>query len=63
MVFEQTDQLYDLKHSAGDGGLAPGTILQQRYKILGTRAIGGMSIIYRAQDLRFEQASRLCAVK
>lgn len=63
MVFEQTDQLREAKRSAEEGGLAPGTILQQRYKILGTRAIGGMSIIYRAQDLRFEQASRLCAVK
>ena len=63
MVFEQTDQLYDTKHSAGEGGLAPGTVLQERYKILETRAVGGMAIIYRAQDLRFEQASRLCAVK
>jgi outer membrane protein assembly factor BamB/predicted Ser/Thr protein kinase len=63
MAFEQTDQMTDVKHSAGEGGLAPGTILQQRYKILRTLAIGGMGIVYRAQDLRFEQASRLCVVK
>jgi outer membrane protein assembly factor BamB/predicted Ser/Thr protein kinase len=62
MAFEQTDQLTGVKHSA-EGGLVPGTILQQRYKILGTLAAGGMSLVYRAQDLRFEQASRLCAVK
>jgi outer membrane protein assembly factor BamB len=63
MVLEQASQLHDLKHSEEEGNLRPGTVLQQRYKILGTRAVGGMAIVYRAQDLRFDKASRLCAVK
>jgi hypothetical protein len=63
MVLEQASQIHDLSHPEEEGGLAPGTVLQQRYKILGTRAIGGMAIIYRAQDLRFERTSRICAVK
>jgi len=46
-----------------EGVLASGTILQQRYKIIETRNVGGMSIVYRAQDLRFEKAVRMCAVK
>jgi outer membrane protein assembly factor BamB len=63
MVLEQASQIHDLNHPEEEGGLPPGTVLQQRYKILGTKAIGGMAIIYRAQDLRFEKAFRLCAVK
>jgi outer membrane protein assembly factor BamB len=63
MVLEQASQIHDLKHPEEEGGLPPGTVLQQRYKVLGTRAIGGMAIIYRAQDLRFEKTARLCAVK
>jgi outer membrane protein assembly factor BamB len=63
MVLEQASQAYNLKHPEEEGSLAPGTILQQRYKILSTRAMGGMAIVYKAQDLRFDKASRLCAVK
>jgi outer membrane protein assembly factor BamB len=63
MVLEQASQLHDLEQPEEEGGLSPGTVLQRRYKILSTRAIGGMAIIYRAQDLRFEKTSRLCAVK
>jgi outer membrane protein assembly factor BamB/tRNA A-37 threonylcarbamoyl transferase component Bud32 len=63
MVFERASQLYDLEQPEEESGLPAGTVLQQRYKILGTRKVGGMAIVYRAQDLRFEKASRICAVK
>ena len=63
MVFDQASQLHDLHEPEDDGGLPPGTVLQKRYKILETHKVGGMSIVYRAQDLRFEKASRICAVK
>jgi outer membrane protein assembly factor BamB/tRNA A-37 threonylcarbamoyl transferase component Bud32 len=46
-----------------EGALRPGTVLQQRYEILGVRGSGGMAIVYRARDLRFEKVSRICAVK
>jgi serine/threonine protein kinase len=63
MALQQTHELYDLKTPEEEGVLPTGTVLQQRYKILGTRKIGGMAIVYKAQDLRFEKASRICAVK
>jgi len=43
--------------------LPEGTVLQDRYKILGLRALGGMGAIYEAQDLRFARTIRRCAVK
>ncbi len=43
--------------------LVPGTILQDRYEIIDTAGSGGMAIVYKARDLRFEKASRICAVK
>ncbi len=43
--------------------LPDGHLLQGRYRILGVRAIGGMSSVYKAQDLRFSNVTRLCAVK
>ncbi|RME32555.1 MAG: protein kinase, partial [Thermoflexia bacterium] len=46
-----------------EGRLAPGAILQNRYKILGILGSGGMSTVYKAQDLRFPKVTRLCAVK
>lgn len=46
-----------------EGLLMEGTLLQGRYKILGVIGVGGMGAVYKAQDLRFANVVRLCAVK
>ena len=46
-----------------EDALEPGAVLQQRYQILKVRGSGGMAVVYRARDLRFEKVSRICAVK
>jgi outer membrane protein assembly factor BamB len=51
-----------LTHVAAHG-LAAGTVLQDRYKVLGELGTGGFSSVYRARDLRFPSVTRLCAVK
>src|SRR5215210_3991204 len=43
--------------------LKPGTVLQNRYRILDIRGVGGMSTVYKSRDLRFTSVDRLCAVK
>lgn len=43
--------------------LQPGTMLQERYKIVGMLGVGGFSSVYQARDLHFPTVTRLCAVK
>jgi outer membrane protein assembly factor BamB/tRNA A-37 threonylcarbamoyl transferase component Bud32 len=48
---------------AVEGRLPDGHVLQQRYRIMGLHAVGGMSTVYKAQDMRFAKVTRLCIVK
>jgi serine/threonine protein kinase len=43
--------------------LQPGTMLQDRYSVMGTLGMGGFSSVYQARDLHFPTVTRLCAVK
>jgi serine/threonine protein kinase len=46
-----------------EGLLRAGIELQERYRIEGTRGVGGFSSVYQARDLHFPNVTRLCAVK
>ncbi len=46
-----------------DGQLPPDTVLQNRYRVIETIGVGGMSTVYRAQDLHFPRVERICAIK
>mgnify|MGYP005621044081 CR=1 FL=1 len=48
---------------SAEGRLTDGHLLQNRYRILGLIGVGGMSTVYKAQDLRFSKVTRLCCVK
>jgi outer membrane protein assembly factor BamB/tRNA A-37 threonylcarbamoyl transferase component Bud32 len=43
--------------------LPKGAVLQGRYEIIRTVALGGMGTVYQARDKRFTKVARLCAVK
>ncbi len=43
--------------------LQPGDMLQERYRIVGTLGVGGFSSVYQARDMRFPNATKLCAIK
>jgi outer membrane protein assembly factor BamB len=49
-----------LTHKAS---LQPGDMLQDRYRIVGTLGVGGFSSVYQARDMRFSNATKLCAIK
>ena len=51
------------KRERVEGRLPDGHVLQERYRILELYAVGGMSTVYKAQDLRFSKVTRLCVVK
>jgi outer membrane protein assembly factor BamB len=46
-----------------EGRLPNGHLLQDRYRVLGVIGVGGMSVIYKVQDLRFPKVTRLCVAK
>ena len=62
MTMHHTHHFSDRVESA-QGTLQPGVLLQQRYQIIEVRGSGGMAVVYKARDMRFEKVSRVCAVK
>jgi outer membrane protein assembly factor BamB/tRNA A-37 threonylcarbamoyl transferase component Bud32 len=50
-------------HDGSEGRLPDGHMLQNRYRILGVLGFGGMSAVYKAQDMRFPKVTRLCVAK
>ncbi len=63
MDLQQTHQLSSQDTVPTEGNLHPGTILQDRYQIMEIRGHGGMAMVYKARDLRFDKVERICAVK
>ncbi len=45
------------------GQLPEGHLLQNRYQVHDLHAVGGMSTVYKVQDLRFTKVTRLCIAK
>ena len=56
------EEIANRKRTTG-GLLEAGTLLQERYQIMGKLGVGGFSSVYQARDMRFADVTRLCAVK
>ena len=63
MDLQHTQQLSSQEALPTEGTLQPGAVLQQRYQILEVTGSGGMAVVYKARDMRFDKVSRICAVK
>ncbi|MDX1413578.1 MAG: serine/threonine-protein kinase [Candidatus Promineifilaceae bacterium] len=53
----------ELEQISVAGAMRPGSLLQERYKILGTLGAGGFSSVYKARDMRFPAVTKLVAIK
>lgn len=52
-----------LQGDSDEGNLKTGSVLQDRYLIIGVLGIGGMGAVYQGRDLRFPSVTKLVAVK
>lgn len=59
LAYEDDDQ----DRGSGTNTIRPGSLLQDRYHILGTLGAGGFSSVYKARDMRFPTVTKLCAIK
>ncbi|MFN2135087.1 MAG: PQQ-binding-like beta-propeller repeat protein [Candidatus Promineifilaceae bacterium] len=60
---ELTAGQYAKVRDARTGVLLPGTVLQERYRIVTTLGIGGFSTVYKARDMHFPSVDKMCAIK
>jgi outer membrane protein assembly factor BamB len=53
-----------LKSGNQSGGtLKAGSVLQERYSVIGILGVGGMGAVYKSRDLRFPNVTKLVAIK